>query len=283
MNFIRFFAAGMIGGLVGAAAWAAVTYFTHWEVGLIAWLVGVMAGVTVRAIAGDELTRTSGAAALIAALLCVGVGKFATGYLYAMHYRGVALTEEESTSFLADVVAREAARIGKQVQWPAGVDPAEAYYESDYPPDIWAEARSRWQKLTAQEQDRYSPYPMLMDTEYLRHGLADKVVEEFRSNGKNITVVEEVRGGEYAHGPDRYPSEVWAEATARWGAMTPDERRVYEQTYIDEVDGIYSMSMPLVAAFATLASLSLWDLLWLGLAGLSAWRIASGSSGIANS
>ena len=283
MSFMRFFTAGMIGGLVGAAIWAAVTYFTNWEVGLIAWLVGVLAGVTVRAVAGDDLSASSGAAALMAALLCVGIGKYATGYLFMAQFHGAALSEEEATSYVADIVVREAGRKGRKLQWPAGADPSEGYRESDYPPDVWAEARSRWQQFSAQDQERYTRYPLLMDTEYLQHDLADQIVEELRSRGKSISVIEEVRNGEYAHGPDRYPAEVWTQTTARWNALSPDERRAYEQSYIDEIDALTSTSVFTTAGYATLASLSPWDLLWLGLAGLSAWRIGSGSTGVADS
>lgn len=283
MRFIRFFIAGMIGGLVGAFAWAVVTHFTKVEIGFIAWLVGVLAGVTVRAVSNEDLGSASGAAALVAALLCIVIGKLGVSYLMVRNFNGLLVSAEEATSYIADIVVRDRQRAGQSLQWPAGVNSREAYEASDYPFDVWTEAEARWNAYPATQQDRFLRYPMLLDIEAIQQLLADEVVEEFRRDGREVTVVEEVRDGNPASGPDRYPAEVWKESMRRWDALSQTERDAYERKHIEQMELAYSFMMPLMVVIGAIASVSPWDLLWFALAGVSAWKIGSGASGIMGS
>jgi len=77
---------GVIGGGVGAAIWAGVTYFTGWEVGLIAWAIGLLVGVGAKL-----LGRPSAPGAVLAgviALASVLLGKFGISYLWASNQQG---------------------------------------------------------------------------------------------------------------------------------------------------------------------------------------------------
>lgn len=280
---MRFFIAGMIGGLIGAIAWAAVTHATQMELGLVAWLVGVLAGITVRAVSNDDLGSTSGAAALVAAIVCIVIGKLGVSYLTVRNLNAMSVGADEATSTIARLVARERERAGQPVQWPAGVHPLDAWDARDYPPDIWAEAEARWNAYPATQQDYFLRYPLLLDSECVQQLLADEIVEEFEQKGQTIRVAEHVRNGETASGPDRYPAEVWAETTRRWEALSAPERKEYERQYTSVMDIGQSIVMPFIVIAGAIASISLWDLLWFALAGVSAWKIGSGSSGIVDS
>ncbi len=62
MRYLTWLVAGLIGGLIGAVVWAAVVYLTDYELGIIAWAIGVLSGLGVRAVAGD--TKGAGPAAV---------------------------------------------------------------------------------------------------------------------------------------------------------------------------------------------------------------------------
>lgn len=55
MQSLKWFVAGAIGGAIGAAIWVAVGYLTSYEVGWIAWGIGVLVGIAVRKSAGKEI------------------------------------------------------------------------------------------------------------------------------------------------------------------------------------------------------------------------------------
>ena len=65
MKAMSWIFAGMIGGLIGAAIWAGTVYFSGWEIGIVAWIIGVFAGIGVRSAAG----RVTGAGPAVVALL----------------------------------------------------------------------------------------------------------------------------------------------------------------------------------------------------------------------
>ena len=269
MKPIAWLVGGLVGGLIGAAAWTVVVYFTDYELGVIAWGIGVLSGYGVRAVAGERKGAGPAVAALVAALFSVGVGKVGS---IAMAVRPGAVTEEYAVVALADVVVRDFEREGRAVEWPAGITQQEATEEANYPADVWAEAETRWLAIPPAERERYMSdisHLWLLDREYVISFIADEVVLEYQELGVEL---------EWPPGADReaslsrddYPIEVWEEAVARWQALTPDEQRAIEE---NEALVVTPAVLWLGAAFYTF---SLWDIFWLGLAGMSAWRIGSG-------
>jgi tellurite resistance protein len=152
---------GLIGGAVGAFVWAAVVYFTEYEIGWIAWGVGGLVGYGVAA-GNRDGTRSSTAAGVLAvaiSIVAILAGKWA-GVQMIMPSDEEILEmatagfdqEEYVVSYVADDVAAELEAAGRTVDWPSGVDPATASAEADYPPEIWAEAELRWAGLTEQQK-----------------------------------------------------------------------------------------------------------------------------------
>lgn len=68
-GMIKSLIAGSIGGAIGAVIWAAIVYFAHAEVGYVAWGIGILVGICVKA-AAEEIDE--GVAGVIAAILSVG-------------------------------------------------------------------------------------------------------------------------------------------------------------------------------------------------------------------
>ena len=189
-----------------------------------------------------------------------------------MAVRPGAVTEEYAVVALADVVVRDYEREGRAVEWPAGITQDVAAGEADYPADVWAEAETRWLAIPPAERERYISdisHLWLLDREYVISFVADEVLAEYQELGVEL---------EWPPGADReaslsrddYPLEVWEEAVVRWQALSPEEQRDIEN---NQAIVVTPAVLWLGAAFYTL---SIWDLLWLGLAGMSAWRIGSG-------
>lgn len=269
MKPIAWLVGGLAGGLIGAAAWMVVVYFTDYELGVIAWGIGVLAGYGVRVVAGGRKGAGPAMVAVVAALLSVGVGKVGS---IAMAIRPGAVTEEYAVVALADVVVRDFEREGRAVEWPGGITQDTASEEADYPPEVWTEAETRWLAIPPAERERYMSdvsHLWLLDREYVISFVADDVVVEYEELGVEL---------EWPAGADReaslsrddYPIEVWEEAVARWQALSPAEQRDIED---NQALVVTPAVLWLGAVFYTL---SLWDLFWLGLAGMSAWRIGSG-------
>lgn len=152
---------GLIGGAIGALAWAGVVVFTGYEVGWIAWGVGGLVGYGV-AKGNEDGARSSTAAgtlAVVIAALAIVAGKYAgiqsvmpsDDEIMAMFTANFE-SEEYLISYVADEVVAEYVAAGLGVDWPAGVDPSQAAYEVDYPADVWAEADARWAARSEQER-----------------------------------------------------------------------------------------------------------------------------------
>lgn len=153
---------GLIGGAVGAFIWAAVVYFTEYEIGWIAWGVGGLVGYGVAAGNRGAARSSTAAGVLAVAISAVAIlaGKYAGVQLVmpsddeilAMATAGF---EEEDyvISYVADDVAAEYEAAGLPVSWPSGVDPTNASASPDYPADVWAEAEARWAELTDEQRN----------------------------------------------------------------------------------------------------------------------------------
>ena len=152
---------GAIGGVLGAALWAAVAYFFNFEIGWLAWGIGVLVGIGTQKAADSELNFQTGAAAALIAVVSIAGGK----YLAVQFAIDDALTEmaagpegvddELAISYVADVVIEEHLEEGLPVRWPGGFAPENPAYESEYPVDVWREADDRFASLTLQQKNDF--------------------------------------------------------------------------------------------------------------------------------
>ncbi len=150
----------VIGGLVGAAIWAAISYTTNYELGIIAWGIGLLVGGGAAILGGDELELTTGIAAATIALGSIGLGKYASVEFAVRDAKAeisstIKVDDTAAIVHIADMLIEDLEREGKTIKWPEGVNPDEATTEAEYPAEIWKSAKADWTKLTAEEQTEF--------------------------------------------------------------------------------------------------------------------------------
>jgi hypothetical protein len=162
MGYFKWMLGGLIGAAIGGLVWVAVGYFLNYEIGYIAWGIGLLAGIGVSVAASDsDQGFSSGIAAVAAAALVIVVSKWAVVNLAIdkelAEARAMAgensVSTEDMIALLADEVVEEREAAGKPVTLPE-VDYATATTEQTYPADVWAEGKQRWEALDPVEQER---------------------------------------------------------------------------------------------------------------------------------
>lgn len=168
MNLIGGLIGGAIAGVIGAAVWCGISYGTGYEIGFIAWGIGAVVGFGVAA-GGKGEGATPGILAVALAVASILGGRYAAIQMIVNKELGsdtelvdeaVATLDDPEvlTSYIADEVVIEYEEAGKAVNWPAGVDPMDAYEEWQYPKDVWVDAKNRWQAMSQQEREEYRDY-----------------------------------------------------------------------------------------------------------------------------
>ncbi len=103
--------------------------------------------------------------------------------------------------------------------------------------------------------------------------LADEVFAERAEDLPGVASPGDSRDGE-VEAPD-YPEEVWQEATARWEAMSPDEREDFRASIVTRIRDDLEVARGAFTREAFKGSFGLMDLLFFGLAIVTAYRIAA--------
>lgn len=183
--------AGAIAGAVGAAIWAAISYFGNIEIGYIAWGIGGLVGVAVAA-AGKNSAH-AGVVAVVITIVSILGGKYAAvelgvqemeAELQALADQQLAsandITDEALQSTLADNIAKQREEGGQEIVWPEVADddqPAEAYY----PADIWKEAGTQLRGKSEEEKAQLREERLEMAKEWadqVSRAMADAAREE---------------------------------------------------------------------------------------------------------
>lgn len=159
MKYLKLLIAGLIGGTIGAAIWAGIAMATQYEIGWIAWGIGLLVGFAVRLAAGAETEGfVPGVLAAVIAVAAIAGGKFATVHFLIEREAASALddaiVDNDAIVSIADEVVAEFEEKGQAVNWPAGQDVLIADEPGDYPPDIWAEATKRYQAIPAVDREQ---------------------------------------------------------------------------------------------------------------------------------
>ena len=168
MAVIRWLVGGLIGGAAGIAIWVLVGYYTHHEVGWIAWGVGFLTGLGVRYVAflgGEEASFGKG---LLACLMAIGAILAAKYLVFVLSVGGkghenpfcaanqMRCDDEALIARIANDIADETINRGEKIAWPAGISRETASKPSDFPANLWKAAQARWNQLgpNGQEQER---------------------------------------------------------------------------------------------------------------------------------
>lgn len=148
MSMVKGLAMSAAGGLLGAAVWAGVAFGTGYEFGILAWLVGGMAGLGMYMGADQKRTRLTGVAAAAIALMAVLGGKFAAVSLYIDRMiaaeEQVAIDDEVAQDYLRSQIYDEMLTQQSDFTWPDGVDADDAMEQGMFPLEVTTAAARRW-------------------------------------------------------------------------------------------------------------------------------------------
>ncbi len=265
-----------VGGVIGAAAWAAISHFFQYELGWIASITGALAGLGFK-LGFPRGGVTAGVLAAVIGVASIGVGKVAALVMdiqNAPSRYDVNDDREFLVSYFVDEVVEERRLAGESVDWPGGRRDPEADERRDYNPEVWKEGEARWDALSPGEQERFARDPVapIVD-EVVISTLADEVAEEWALEGRAVEwPVGAVPFQEYRR--SWYPGDVWSEAEGRWAALPENMKQARRMEY--------STAPPSFAGSVRLAidvlpqTFSAFDLLWVALGVGAAYKIAAG-------
>ena len=117
----------------------------------------------------------------------------------------------------------------------------------------------------------------LDDDEFVVSYLADEVVAEFEASGKPVNWPEDIVVATASAEAD-YPTDVWAEAVIRWDAMSTDEREGYRAQLKEKIAVNADIFRSSIAAVGFTQTFGLMDVIFFGLAVLTAFRIGRSGS-----
>lgn len=150
MSVARGLVGGIAGGVLGAAAWTGISYFTHYELGIVAWLVGAGVGLGVAMGTGGKGRPVVGVLAALLAFASIFGGKLATAHFAAQDYihgEGGGWDDTDAFQCYVDKVALEYEGNGTDLSAPQG--------DEAYPPEVMKDAEARWAKMSADERDSF--------------------------------------------------------------------------------------------------------------------------------
>ena len=104
---------------------------------------------------------------------------------------------------------------------------------------------------------------------------ADEVAEEFEQAGRPVVWPPDDES-EDAPIETHYPPDVWAEAKRRWSQLSPEEQQAQTSKHEEEVSEAIELLTKEARSTAFQDSFTPWDLLWFGLAAVTAFKVGSG-------
>ena len=105
---------------------------------------------------------------------------------------------------------------------------------------------------------------------------ADQIAEARVAAGQTVNWPEE-KDSDDAPVAAHYPADIWAEALQRWNQLSPDERQAKKNAHEQEMGQLLGDVKANLRKVAFQNSFGVFDLLWFGLAALTAFRLGSGN------
>ena len=164
MHYVMMGVTGLVGGLIGASIWAALTYFTGVEIGYVAILVGACAGIGVRLGASQwDFGMGPGLLAVAVAIVALVGGKVVGGRMYLNkelgEFRALALEFQHDNHLIAEMADEAWDEIpeGTQLSNPELEDGdfnTPEQIPKTYPKEVWERALAKWNALTDAEKQK---------------------------------------------------------------------------------------------------------------------------------
>jgi hypothetical protein len=172
---------GIVASLIGAAVWAAISYFANAEVGYVAWGIGLLAGLGVAMMAKGATDQMTGVIAAVCAVGGVLLGKYVAVYFLvaqAMPADQFVLNDKGMVTQLAWTIAAEREAAGKPIV-PGGNKKVEQVDDAaELSADIHDEAHKRWNALPADERQR-----QMVEQQAAMNVLLNGVADQARNAG----------------------------------------------------------------------------------------------------
>ena len=158
MKLVHASLAAALGAAVGAVVWVIVRNVTGFELGLIAWGIGVLAGLGAATATAGKSDNSTGFAAACVAVLAIAGAKYTFAVMIHNEFKQeigmVSLTEENMIALQADEIALAREEAGERITWPDGYDYESATEEPHYPADIWEEAEAQWYEIPESDREQ---------------------------------------------------------------------------------------------------------------------------------
>ncbi|MEO1510641.1 MAG: hypothetical protein AAFU70_01080 [Planctomycetota bacterium] len=226
------------------------------------------------AAAGDRAGAHLGLMAALIAAGAVLLGKLSAVILFVGPVGGVSTGGDETGALvvLSDLEIARIEREGGSVQMPGGISVEEAFEEADYPPEIWAAARSRLDAEPDPIRDLAVSHPFMADPEYRTSLYADSILQD--------------RGLEYVESDDPeaslrayYPEGIWEEAVAWESSLSVEDRARFLSAEAREFEEAMGEFQAALVEEGFKSTFSPWDLLWFFLACGTAYKLGSSGFG----
>lgn len=152
---------GVIGGAIGAAVWAAISYFTGFEIGWIACGIGALVGFGMALGSRGEAGIAGGVVAAVIALLSVGAGKYAAvqfsvSKLTSEVSANLHFSDDDAKAYMADQLVTERESKGETLKWPDGMTSDDAEKLADYPVVVVKDVEKRWKGMSPEAAKQYT-------------------------------------------------------------------------------------------------------------------------------
>lgn len=164
MHYVMMGVTGLVGGLIGAAIWAALIYFTGVEIGYVAILVGACAGIGVRLGASQwDFGMGPGLLAVAVAIVALIGGKVVGGRMYLNkelgEIRALAMQFQHDNHLIAEMADEiwEDSPEGTPLSNPEledGEYDTPEQIPNTYPKEVWEQALAKWNALTEPEKQK---------------------------------------------------------------------------------------------------------------------------------
>jgi hypothetical protein len=150
--------AAAVASAIGAVVWVLIRNYTGYELGLVAWGIGVLAGIGAAVATAGKSDGATGFAAACVAVLTIAGAKYTFATMIhdelTADVEMVSLTEENMIAMHADDVVLEREAEGKRIVWPDGYDYETAFEQEHYPEDIWKEAEAEWYAMPEADREQ---------------------------------------------------------------------------------------------------------------------------------
>lgn len=173
MSMLKGLGCSVAGGVLGGAVWAGLAFATGYEFGILAWLVGGLAGLGMYLGAGPSRSRITGVMAAAIAIVAVLGGKFVAVSLYIdrmIAKEGEVIVDDQiaQDQICSDIYEQMLAEQA-EFTWPDGVDADSAMEEGYFPIEVTTAARRRWSAMDPVSREEFKTALQASSDADMRH------------------------------------------------------------------------------------------------------------------